>query len=429
VTIATTTGRAGWEPTTLAKARSARSVALEVAARLQNGRFEDSNGYRDVSLGGGDAGLAVLFGYLDRCFPERDWDQVAHRAMVRIGANITRLSDQSMGLFGGLAGIAFAAWYLSRGGTRYGRALAAAEDVLIPRSTALAESFSGRTGMPVEEYDVVSGLSGIAAYLLSRIRENRALRAVKTIAAALVNVIERDGGRPAWFTPAEMISAKSMIGEYPDGNLNCGLAHGAPAMLAVLAMAYRENVVVSRQRAAMERLAYWLAAQRRTERWGDSWPAAVGVNASDPVARAPVGWCYGNPGVARALWLTGKALDDPAFCEMAVNALRSSYRRPASRHGAVPPTFCHGTAGLLQITMRFAQETGLPDFGDAANSLLERLLMRFSDEAPFGYRDHDPELGLVDRAGLLDGAAGVALVLLAAVSNQDPDWDRVFLLS
>lgn len=31
-------------------------------------------------------------------------------------------------------------------------------------------------------------------------------------------------------------------------------------------------------------------------------------------------------------------------------------------------------------------------------------------------------------AGLLDGAAGVALVLLAVATDVDPSWDRLFLL-
>jgi hypothetical protein len=34
-----------------------------------------------------------------------------------------------------------------------------------------------------------------------------------------------------------------------------------------------------------------------------------------------------------------------------------------------------------------------------------------------------------DQPGLLDGAAGVALVLLAQATGVEPSWDRLFLLS
>jgi hypothetical protein len=79
--------------------------------------------------------------------------------------------------------------------------------------------------------------------------------------------------------------------------------------------------------------------------------------------------------------------------------------------------------------MRFANETASPEFSHAANRTLERLIALFSENAIFGYRDHDHEEGLIDRPGLLEGAAGVALVLLASASDQEPDWDRIFLLS
>jgi lantibiotic biosynthesis protein len=35
----------------------------------------------------------------------------------------------------------------------------------------------------------------------------------------------------------------------------------------------------------------------------------------------------------------------------------------------------------------------------------------------------------IDQAGLLDGAPGVVLALLAANGGVDPAWDRMFLLS
>jgi hypothetical protein len=35
----------------------------------------------------------------------------------------------------------------------------------------------------------------------------------------------------------------------------------------------------------------------------------------------------------------------------------------------------------------------------------------------------------VDNPGLLDGAPGVALALLAACCPAEPTWDRLFLLS
>jgi lantibiotic modifying enzyme len=418
-----------WHPTTLTSADRARSTALEVARRLQVNQAKNTNGHYDPSLAGGDAGLAVLFGYLDRISPNDGWDKIAHEAVSRIAISIGSSQERSIGLFGGLAGLAFATSYLSRCDTRYRRARLTIEDALLPRGVLLAESLAKRYGLPVEDYDVVTGISGVAAYLLCRLHSADALRALEAVITALVEVAERDTPFPAWFTPADLISGKAMIGKYPEGYLNCGLAHGIAGILSVLALAYRAEVRVPGSRSAIERLGHWLVAQSQTDDWGTIWPAAVGVKASDPATPAPVGWCYGNPGVARSLWLAGTALGDTALCETAAEALRSVYRRPPSRRGVTSATFCHGVAGLLHITLRFASDTALPEFSREANGTLEHLLGMFVEDSVFGYRDHDHETGMTDRLGLLEGAIGVALVLLAAASQQEPDWDRIFLLS
>jgi hypothetical protein len=46
-----------------------------------------------------------------------------------------------------------------------------------------------------------------------------------------------------------------------------------------------------------------------------------------------------------------------------------------------------------------------------------------------GFRSLEPAGNAVDQAGLLDGAPGVALVLLAAATDAEPTWDRLFLLA
>jgi hypothetical protein len=415
-----------WEPRVVANGGNARPAALEVAQRLQR-RLPEASGTRDASLACGDAGLAILYGYFDRCFPGAGWDKIAHQAILR--ATQTIAAGQPIGLFGGLSGLAYATWYLSHGETRYLRARAAIEDTLVPQAVAFAQTLATKSGMAVEEFDVVSGISGVAAYLLGRTSDDRARQALESILGAMVAILSRDEPAPKWHTPADLISARQMIGKFPDGNLNCGLAHGLPGMLSVLALASSQGVETPGQREALHRWAYWLKARHMPDQWGGSWPAAVSVGSTPAPVPAPAGWCYGNPGVARTLWLAGNALDDSCLRETALDAIRAVYQRPVSRRGISSPTFCHGVSGLLHITLRFANDTGLPDFADAADALLGQLLKSFAEDSVFGFRAYDSEARLVDSPALLDGAAGVALVLLAVTSDQDPSWDRIFLLS
>jgi hypothetical protein len=105
------------------------------------------------------------------------------------------------------------------------------------------------------------------------------------------------------------------------------------------------------------------------------------------------------------------------------------YRRPVSARDIDSPTFCHGVAGLLQVTLRFEHDTGLPLFAAAAADLTEQLLAAYEPHSLLGFRAVEPGGSRVDQAGLLDGAPGVALVLLAAATDVPPAWDRLFLLA
>jgi hypothetical protein len=206
--------------------------------------------------------------------------------------------------------------------------------------------------------------------------------------------------------------------------------------LALMALALSRGVIVPGIEEAVDQLVTWLLAHRADDGWGVNWPYAISLTqeglpdrsaGTDGPSRAA--WCYGAPGVARALWLAGVARDRPDWRNLAIEAMEAVYRRPIAARQIDSPTFCHGVAGLLQITLRFANDTALPVFTDAAADLTEQLLSAYEPDSLLGYRNWEPGGTRVDQPGLLDGAPGVLLTLLAASTDAEPLWDRAFLLS
>ncbi len=191
-------------------------------------------------------------------------------------------------------------------------------------------------------------------------------------------------------------------------------------------------------------MADFLCEHRYDDEWGVNWPNAVPI---EPVGEAGGGalragsarsasegpsrcaWCYGSPGIARALWLAGEALDRDDYRRLAVSAMEDVFRRPVETRGIDSPTFCHGVAGLLAITLRFADETRSPFFVEASRTLVRQLLDSYRPESLLGFRNIEHGDYEMDQPGLLDGAPGVALALLAAATSVEPTWDRLFLLS
>jgi hypothetical protein len=311
-------------------------------------------------------------------------------------------------------------------------------------TSVIASGAHAGHGIGVSSFDVISGLAGVGRYLLLRHGERAHRGALEAVLRVLVAISEEQDGIPHWFTPAHFIADEPTRRMYPHGNLNCGLAHGIPGPLALLSLAAAAGVSVAGQETAIRRVVEWLCAFRVHDAWGVNWPTSVPLeptgaprppvtlDAADQAAAyrpSRAAWCYGSPGVARALWLAGQALAEPAWQEIAVAAMEAVYRRPVSARHIDAPTFCHGVAGMQQITLRFAHDTGQPLFVDAARTLHRQLLDAYEPTSLLGYRNLEPGGSRIDQPGLLDGASGVVLVLLAASTPVEPVWDRLFLLS
>ncbi|WP_280447077.1 lanthionine synthetase C family protein [Nocardia brasiliensis] len=410
-----------------AMAERAVTVARVVARRLAPPEslppLPDRPGLlRDGANGG--AGCAVLLSRFDG----RDWDRAAHRCLTAAVREVADAEVRLPGMFDGLTGLAFSALLLSRNGTRYQRLLAELDRGIVRDATSRAAVLAhARHGLPFESFDLVSGITGTGAYLLRRNAYPAALRAALT---GLVAVCRWENDLPNWHTPAWSIAPKTPMAEsFPGGVLNCGLAHGVPGPLALLSLAELSGISVAGQREAIAMVGRWLTAHRADDAHGPNWPTGIPLPGTAAVGTRPRNaWCYGGPGVARALWLAGNAIDDAELRSLAVDTMVAASSRFAATAEPDPaPALCHGVAGLLQITLRFAHDTGDPRFDRAAVELTDRLLAGYDPAHRFGFRCAG-ELP-ADRPGLLDGAAGIALALLAASTGAAPDWDRMLLLA
>jgi hypothetical protein len=95
---------------------------------------------------------------------------------------------------------------------------------------------------------------------------------------------------------------------------------------------------------------------------------------------------------------------------------------------------CHGAAGLGHLFNRLFQATGEPVLAEAARFWLEQALALRRPGRGFGgyearIRGGDGAPTWVAEPGLLTGAAGIALALLAATAPVEPAWDRFLLVA
>jgi lantibiotic modifying enzyme len=437
-----------WEPVLSGEARAAaidlcRDIGTRLASpervieatamTLKQTAYPEYSRWVPYSLAEGDAGLAILSGYLEQCYPGQGWDIVAHHQVAAAAQAIERTGWPAPGLFEGLSGFAFSARTLSRAGARYQRLLMRIDQKLLTNvDLQVSHLLAAEHGMEVGAFDAISGLAGIGAYLLTRAEHTDDYAPLEQVVSALITIADDTNPLPRWFTPPNLLADPDLAASQPYGVLNCGLAHGIPGPLALMSLARTSGLETKGLDEAIEHLANWLIAQTLHGEWGPMWPSIIPLNSGGQSAGTEpsrTAWCYGSPGVARAIWLAGRALDDTRICNAAIEAMEAVYRTPIPARGIDSPNLCHGIGGLLLITMRFAHDTEESLFASAAQLLAAQILAAYEPESVVALRDVEPDGRRVDRPGLLTGASGVAAVLLAAASDVEPAWDRSFLIA
>jgi hypothetical protein len=110
--------------------RTPEQVDVAAAVASEQTSFPRSTHWMPCSISQGYAGLAVLWAYLDSCFPEEKWDVTGKQHLELAVRDAESYTEMPFGLYSGLSGLAFATWQLSRDGTRYRRLLLTLDDVI-----------------------------------------------------------------------------------------------------------------------------------------------------------------------------------------------------------------------------------------------------------------------------------------------------------
>jgi len=424
----------------IARRLSSQQVEAAVAAaqHADDARFT----WRAAALWGGYAGLAVLAASLDAVEPGGGWDTTGFDYLRRAVRGMEAEQSPAVGMTG-LAGLATAASLLSRRSKSYNTLLTTLESGIVDRVEHISQGVlrSRPYGVHVALFDVITGLAGAGRYLLSRPESSPCRRALKILLRALIHLSEANAnGVPRWHTPFHR-STDNLRRHYPDGHVNLGMAHGIPGPLALWSLSASQGVEVIGQKDAIVRIADQIVQTQCSDEWGVGFPVAAskvsackdstdgGHASANATELARSAWCYGPPGVARALWLAGIASGRSEYRDLALAAMTAVFERPIPNRRIDSPTLCHGVAGLLQITLRFARDGAGESFSAAAQKLTAQLLDAYEPDSRFGYRDLKPSGQRIDNPGLLEGAAGVALVLLATATSAEPVWDRILMLS
>lgn len=376
------------------------------------------------SCASGSAGLSLLFTYIAMARDDSDAADVAVEYYEH-ATEALRTTVMSAALYSGFSGIAWAHEHLSH-------RLFESEDE-VEEVTAIDEALLALldTSPWTLDYDLISGLAGFGIYALEGSTRRGPRQCLELVVTRLEELaIAKPGGRTWWTSPDLLPDHQREI--YHEGHVNLGLAHGVPAAISILGRATAAGIAEEVAHPLCVDGLRWLMDQRFEAGHGAHFPhvAADGK----PRGASRLAWCYGDPGVVIALMSTAISLDDPELWAQVLDMARATAQRPDATSAVRDAGLCHGSAGVAHLFHRMYRATGEPALAKAARHWFRRTLEDHwqPGEGVGGFRAwmgsmQPGESGWESHSGFLTGSAGVALALLAAVTDIEPAWDRLLL--
>jgi lantibiotic biosynthesis protein len=415
-----------WEPILLGvQAEQAWASTLRIANALES--YEPT----EFSLAGGSAGITLFFHQLSLERPADGYGEQAERffshATEALASEATNAS-----LYAGFTGVALAG------------------ELMAPTSSEEDDPYEGidealQTYLNEEtwslDYDLIGGLVGLGTYAVERIHRESSRQVLRLVLSHLeTNAREASGGITWWTSPTLM--TKETAEEFPEGFYNFGLSHGVPGVIVLLSRMLRVGFELPRTRPLLEKAVAWLCASKMQPKTHSTLPIPSHVGSShypaysfhhERASSCRTAWCYGDPGIAAALWLAGEACQNEAWRQEALQLARFAAALSPEEAKIADIPICHGASGLAHIWNRLYQQSKDEALRRGALAWFEHVLGMFGEGGFAGVSERvlleSGVFGFRPNADFLTGAAGVGLVLLAGLTRHEPMWDRVLLLS
>jgi len=190
-------------------------------------------------------------------------------------------------------------------------------------------------------YDYLHGALGVGLYFLKVLNEKRSRSLKKLINELDKNSSKTENGGICWIS--------SMTHDKEEKACNLGLSHGIASIIAFLGKAYAKNISKEKTGKLLSGAVNFLLRNEQDISKKLSYFPNWAVKDGNPQP-SRLAWCYGDLGIASALFSAAKSTSNKVWEEKALEILRYSTKRTNLIENAVKDAgLCHGTAGIAHI--------------------------------------------------------------------------------
>jgi len=353
---------------------------------------------------------------------ERNFKKQGIKTIGTVFKEIEQSDNYIYSFSNGLAGIGWALEYLEqKGHIEY-------------NTNILLEDFDSVLSNVLEwemkrgNYDFLHGALGIALYFISRIHKNENSSKILQQFAVQLNELgeKQPSGSIKWISVLDIETRKT--------GYNISLSHGMSSIAVILSKLYAMEGIDQKmiKNFLQGCVNYILEQEIDKDKYGSFFPSYA-IESMEQIYGSRLAWCYGDLGVAMALWQAGVALQNETWKNKALEVLlfAAEKRRDLEKNFVKDAGLCHGTASIGHIFYRTWWNTHLPEFKHAADYWFDQTLkMATFADGLAGYKTWHGAQGIwINSFGLLEGVAGIGLALLSYYHEIEPTWDECLLLS
>lgn len=417
-------------------------IIKEISLKLKDSDFIENNLsnekvlWNPISLVNGYPSILLLLGELMSIDSVEEWENIAHEYVVKINNELEDGFNHSS-LFTGLSGIAAGVYSISLNGSRYRNVLNELNTLILSYTKEWLSEIIQDNETKDYYYDTITGLSGILRYLIEIKNENGVEEVIKSILEYFV-LLSGDRSSSRGYIPRYLVKNESAGANELDNEdliINMGLAHGIAGVMISMSIALKNGIEVIGQREAIEKLLKVYKECKIDEGKRIRWPGQLlyenFIKSKRNKGAERASWCYGLPGIARAIYVTSKIVNDEDGIELSLEALRRQAISDLDEYELNSPTICHGFSGVLIINELMYRDTEEIIFKEANVKIAKRILEYYNKDNIVGFKNIEimnNEIEETDNTGFLSGVSGVLLALMYFINKNNTHWEKFLLL-
>lgn len=270
-------------------------------------------------------------------------------------------------------------------------------------------------------YDMLHGGLGVAYSLLYNLspENSKALAEMNLLIENLFN--QSVFGVPVDFDFRANKQMKSRV--------NLGLAHGLPSILKYLLECSKAGIDTTLVKKLSGNIVDFILNNKNKSLSESYFPSFIDNTPDSRHSR--LAWCYGDLGIGFILFQASKVLKDNHLKDVSLKILEYTTSKLTFKETLVADAcVCHGSSGILYIYEKIWRYTYDTVFKKARDFWVNKTLS-FAIKSQQGLSYHKYLAGnntFVEDYSLLEGEAGIGLVLLSLVFN-DYSWDYCLMLN